>query len=1211
MLQHIRRMVEDERTKGLSDQELLAHFAHHGDEAAFQALVRRHGPMALDVCRAVVVNEADTEDAFQAAFLVLARKARSIRKTASLASWLHGVAYRIALDARRRSATRSKHETNVPAQTASAPDDLTWREAQRILHEELGNLAERHRAPLVTCYLQGKTQDEAAAVLGMSKGTLKSRLEQGRELLRTRLIRRGLGPASVAFAAAWPAAAWPAAAWPAASASVVPVALIDSTAKAASILAAGQTAPVSATVVALTAGGLNAMPTSKLKTLLAVVLLLGLLATGATVFSPGTAAVPLPKSAPAKPVVVREDAVLQHMAMSPDGGIVATVGIVYDGSNHNSTVKLWDARTLELRATLDEEKDSHLGIAFSRDFLAIAVNRTANGKRREVRLLDAKTLALKHALDDTHVPDVRGWGPLAFSPDGKRLAVAGTALAGVARESVPFLRLWDGQKQRFIEGKPDLGEIPRDVVYEGITETNGVDRLAFSPDGKLLATAWRDAKIRLFDGQTGDFRTLLDTELKHGARIGGIAFSPDSRAFAFSGDNGVVLWDVTAAKPRLTLKTHKGHAGPVAFSKDERWIATAGRSANEGESYEVALWDAKTGEVKQTLPGLNEWIQAIAFAPDGKSLVVSGGSHAPEGKTYKSSGALWLLPLPIDQRTGAEASVALKPRQQAPAPEKESFTAWGKEIGSLQAGLGFRPGESRAYRHGETVTIVLRLRNVGKEAIDFKHIWAFFVENPPTVTDADGKPVRLPRSLAEGLQQPRSTKVPPGKEVELYEWRIDLRPQGESSRNATIHGTGRFSLQRERIVGPTSGNPIHPNPALNKLGTGKLDLEVKAGPPPHVHQPMEDGGYFPGPPGSPPVSWAKQEETEKANLTAWGKEVDGLQAGLGYHPGEKRAYHHGETVRLVLRIRNVSNNKVRVDYHTVFLGEISPAVTDAQGKAISLAWPTMPGAPRGLGQKNLAPGQEIEFHELRLELKPASEQANKMLRTLYGTGTFHVHYKQVDATPSGAGVFFHNPLLSKLATGKLELEVKSGPLADSGKLPPGWGGGGTGYEVTVDRTAKHGGQASGSIKSTATNPDWYAALTQAFKADEFRGKRLRLTAYLKSKDVESSAALWMRIESIDGNGRYCLSLDHMGDRPIKGTSDWRQYEVILDVPQDPAQITFGALLAGKGQLWVDDFRFEAVNQTVKTTGQVREPARNNYALPKSLPKQPRNVDFEE
>jgi hypothetical protein len=177
---------------------------------------------------------------------------------------------------------------------------------------------------------------------------------------------------------------------------------------------------------------------------------------------------------------------------------------------------------------------------------------------------------------------------------------------------------------------------------------------------------------------------------------------------------------------------------------------------------------------------------------------------------------------------------AEKPVEPEAKPEKEPFTAWGKEVGGLQAGLGFRPGERRAYQHGETIKLVLRLRNVGKEEVEFKHIWAFFVENPPKITDDDGKLVQLQGPLAEGLHRPRSTKVAPGKVIELHEWKLDLMPAtprfGRNMRFSTLYGTGKFSVQCEQIVGPTSANPNHPNPTFKDLATGKVELEVKDAP---------------------------------------------------------------------------------------------------------------------------------------------------------------------------------------------------------------------------------------------------------------------------------------------------------------------------------------------------------------------------------------------
>jgi hypothetical protein len=113
-----------------------------------------------------------------------------------------------------------------------------------------------------------------------------------------------------------------------------------------------------------------------------------------------------------------------------------------------------------------------------------------------------------------------------------------------------------------------------------------------------------------------------------------------------------------------------------------------------------------------------------------------------------------------------------------------------------------------------------------------RSVGAFFVENPPTITDADGKILQLPKLAAEGLQAPHDTPIAPGEEVKLYEWNCGLQPIGGISKNLfTIHGTGKFTLQCTRIVGPTTGNPNHPNPTLDKLATGKLELEIKSAPP--------------------------------------------------------------------------------------------------------------------------------------------------------------------------------------------------------------------------------------------------------------------------------------------------------------------------------------------------------------------------------------------
>jgi RNA polymerase sigma factor (sigma-70 family) len=203
ILRHVRQLVAADPTDRLTDQQLLDRFTARREEAAFAALVRRHGPLVLGVCRRVLFNWHDAEDAFQATFLTLARKAGAIGKRESVGGWLYQVAYHLSVKARVRAATRQRHEGQVDYRTAADPlEEVTGRELLGVLDEEVQKLPERLRAPVVLCYLEGRTRDEAARQLGWSLGTFKRRLEQARDRLRVRLDRRGLALAAALLAAA-------------------------------------------------------------------------------------------------------------------------------------------------------------------------------------------------------------------------------------------------------------------------------------------------------------------------------------------------------------------------------------------------------------------------------------------------------------------------------------------------------------------------------------------------------------------------------------------------------------------------------------------------------------------------------------------------------------------------------------------------------------------------------------------------------------------------------------------------------------------------------------------------------------------------------------------------------------------------------------------------------------------------------------------------
>jgi RNA polymerase sigma factor (sigma-70 family) len=194
LLGHIRRSAGPRDAAPRPDADLLARFHADRDEAAFAALVRRHGGLVLAACRRVLREPADVEDAFQATFLVLLRKAGSIRRTPSVGGWLYRVAHRVALQVRVDAERRRRHEpAGIGSEPAAPPGaDPSWREVCGVLHAELDRLPVKFRLPLILCYLDGKTRDEAARLLGWSLGAVKGNLERGRKRLRARLERRGV-----------------------------------------------------------------------------------------------------------------------------------------------------------------------------------------------------------------------------------------------------------------------------------------------------------------------------------------------------------------------------------------------------------------------------------------------------------------------------------------------------------------------------------------------------------------------------------------------------------------------------------------------------------------------------------------------------------------------------------------------------------------------------------------------------------------------------------------------------------------------------------------------------------------------------------------------------------------------------------------------------------------------------------------------------------
>jgi RNA polymerase sigma factor (sigma-70 family) len=293
ILNYLRRILGTAADGGIPDAELLRRYVSHRDEAAFELLLWRHAAMVLHVCRRLLREPNAIEDAFQATFLVFVRKAASISRRESLGGWLYRVAYRIALKARQQSTKREavEHRDSSIDLPDTSTEDVATREVGRIVCEEVERLPARYRTAIVACFFEGKTHEEAAQHLGWPRGTVASRLARGRELMRLRLLRRGIALTATALATVLVAS----------PSSAALTGLIRTTIQTMKLVTAGSplVAALPPSVATLAEGVLQAMYWTRMKIVMVVLLLAGL-GGGGTAFwaSPPKAAATPEKSAP-------------------------------------------------------------------------------------------------------------------------------------------------------------------------------------------------------------------------------------------------------------------------------------------------------------------------------------------------------------------------------------------------------------------------------------------------------------------------------------------------------------------------------------------------------------------------------------------------------------------------------------------------------------------------------------------------------------------------------------------------------------------------------------------------------------------------------------------------------------------------------------------------------------------------------------------------
>ncbi|MBL8795714.1 MAG: sigma-70 family RNA polymerase sigma factor [Planctomycetia bacterium] len=300
VLRRVRQLLAPVDERSISDRQLLERFVEGHDESAFEALVQRHGPMVLGVCRRVLPEAHDADDAFQATFLVLVRKAGSLPWRETIAPWLWQVAHRVALKARAHAVRRRQSEREAGAMAASevqaeATGEADRRELRGVLDQELQKLPDKYRAPLVLCYLEGKTHQEAAVELGWPRGSMAKRVLRAEELLRERLLGRGVAlSAGLAALLATERAAT----------AALPAALLADTLR----LAGDGAVPVASQVTYLAEGVIQTMNLSKWKFVAAALVVLGLLGSSfGMLWQPGQAADPVKEKRPVDPAQVKAD----------------------------------------------------------------------------------------------------------------------------------------------------------------------------------------------------------------------------------------------------------------------------------------------------------------------------------------------------------------------------------------------------------------------------------------------------------------------------------------------------------------------------------------------------------------------------------------------------------------------------------------------------------------------------------------------------------------------------------------------------------------------------------------------------------------------------------------------------------------------------------------------------------------------------------------
>jgi RNA polymerase sigma factor (sigma-70 family) len=689
-----------------SDAVLLERFARHRDTSAFEALVERYARLVWSVCRRVLADVHDCEDVFQAVFVVLARKAPSLHGRGSLAGWLHTISVRLALKAKARRRQVASAIEQIPTTAfRDALAELTGRELLWALDEEIRNLPDSLREAVVLCCLEGLSRDEAAARAGCTLPAIKARLERGRDLLRRRLKARSLELPAALFAAGLVVPPAPAAVQESAVHHLnrpipVPIQALAEAAFSTSVR------KVTVALTLLLVGALGVVvsfsgqsqreesPAPK---------------------TPGPSAAlavptqrvdltgdPLPEQVLMRfgTLRLRQGFLVHRLTFSPDGATVAAAGgggrplglwdvatgkelrqyghgnqqptavaMSPDGSlitEADSVVRVWKTKTGELAAELKGHTNGVQAAMFSPDGSMLATG----SHDATIRIWDVKTWKELRRLDG-HNDSVLA---LAWSDDGSLLASAGVD---------KIIRLWD----------PITWTVQRELKGH----ENYICALAFAKGGKVLASSTEaEEVIRLWDPVTGKLQRLLG-ERKALRSVNTIAFSPDGKALASgNGDATIRIWDPTTGEELRHWKPHARSVAALAFAPDGATIATAGNWDSA-----IRFWDPATGQEKHLSPfGHRGIVHQIWLSPDGRTLTTLGIDHrlidwdipTGTGTERRFNAPEFFFGWAVGDRDGKRLVAALFKEKAAIVWDIEA----GKEVDRLPAGKE-RPSIGKAF----------------------------------------------------------------------------------------------------------------------------------------------------------------------------------------------------------------------------------------------------------------------------------------------------------------------------------------------------------------------------------------------------------------------------------------------------------------------------------------------------------------------------------